>query len=465
MLQGQDEPSKDGPCLLAAGVLDLAMTCGKGRSAAELAEDCGVADGHLSRLGDGEKRALAELAGPPDMGANGCGDEDLSIQDSNEDGPGAAAKVRTRLAWAKVGRWATGEGAEAEGVEAAVLAAAEQQWQEQGVLRGALGKQGSFDLGPWKLQNEHSKDGGCCLVQTYACPLRHRCGCQCRLRVMRYPRMVGMDVSGSHQHVEDRSKGLKLQEVAAIVEGVRADPFLKPGEALRRLVDKGAGLQRLQKCLLRRGLYVASKARRQALAEMFTRRHLQPARAAQESAALHAARDAQPEAGEAEVGREAEAVEDDSNARTERSPTSSCTDDPLPDLGAVSAACRADCLPGCILHGVARSAQSDPVRVKAEPAEIESLERRVVSLPPRPSIGESILDPPSALRQALAALQRARRGRGPSIGAEFDAIPDKDPRRRKRRRRQLPVEQACDATLPSCCGVSAGGAACKLEGA
>jgi hypothetical protein len=389
---------------------------------------------------------------------------------------------RRRRTWTEVGRWATGEGAEAEGVEAAVLAAAEQQCQEDGMLRGAWGRQGSADLGPWKSSSEYTKFGGHGTVQLYKCPLAHRCGCKCMLRVMRYPRMVVMDMSGPHQHGEDRSKGLKLQEVAAIVKGVRADPFLRPAEALRQLTKKEAGL-RLQEGLLKRGLYIASKARREALADMFTRKHLQPARTVQtvpqESAALLAARDALPESEEAEVGREAELeiVEEANTRRPERLPRLS-DDSPLDvgavpsscGAGAVPSVCGAGCLPGFSLQGkgVAKSAQLNPVLFKAEAAEVVSLDCRVVH--PCPSIGESILGPLTALQQALSALRRARKG--PHLGGEFDAIPDrdKDPQRHKRHKRrklQVPGDVGRDAAPPtSChCGTAASGAACKVEDA
>ncbi len=423
-------------------------------------EGGGGADGGRARGGgmEGQNRPgmSARRALQQENAGNGHGGGDSPMRDSDGEEPGAARLVRKRVCtrvtrtWEEVGRWATGQDSGAESVEAAVLAAAEQQCPETWARRSS-----SSDLGPWKLSSEYTKDGGLGTVQLYKCPLLHRCGCKCMLRVSRYPRLVVMDVHGKHQHAEDRSKGLKLKEVAAIVEGVRADPFLRPAQVLRRLADKGAG-QLQHERLLRRGLYLASKARREALAEMFTRR--KPAQSAAASfgnskgtsvvspsaSALHENREA---AVFEEVGEEGgEEVADISSERWLEFEDSSL------DPGMEQAACGAGCFPGCMQEDTQR-AQSDPTRVKAEPvdSEVECKVARPCLTAPRPS---------PALSLALGTLIR-----GPRMGYEFDALPDKDARRHKLRRRLLTGNgdgSGAPATYP---GASAGGMACKLEGA
>jgi hypothetical protein len=97
---------------------------------------------------------------------------------------------------------------------------------------------GPTDVGLWKLKREWTIDGGKTVVKWCQCPMSHRFGCKCQIRIFDGPSYMSLEVRSPHDaesHAPDKeiSKHLTVTQMHALATGVHMCPA-QSGRSLRR---------------------------------------------------------------------------------------------------------------------------------------------------------------------------------------------------------------------------------------
>jgi hypothetical protein len=101
--------------------------------------------------------------------------------------------------------------------------------EQSGLCKLSIHKPKDTDLHLWKKKIGWGTDGDTSWTNIFTCPLQTRFGCQCQLRVTNTPTSTVLEMRGthdvaSHAPEKDNSKNFKLQQIEAILTGVRLAP-------------------------------------------------------------------------------------------------------------------------------------------------------------------------------------------------------------------------------------------------
>jgi hypothetical protein len=179
---------------------------------------------------------------------------------------------RGRRIWKRLGSFDRNARLSSE-IDSAVLELATDFMTKSGLVEWPLSfKSKTKRISLWCKHDEYSRNNGNCIIETYHCPLKGRCGCPCQIRVITTPTYVQVDCSGGDHtqeecHKIDNSKFLNVQQRIAVAKLVKTNPAMAATD-VRRAIGRSDQEQGIRTGLIRAVRSVVNNQKRTTLAEL-----------------------------------------------------------------------------------------------------------------------------------------------------------------------------------------------------